>query len=346
MDKVKIGNNIKARRKALFKTVDDVCEKAGISRSTWYRYEKGEIENISTKTMSGIAKVLQTSAVELLGIEDDAPSSVPQPAEKPEESRSSLSERDIAAIAQKVVSMQAHSQQVFTHNVSFGETTDSTITTPDYDRAAIAAMNLLVEHSITETPINPLPIMLGLPHVRVMPFTHMASEAGMDREDLIPLFGANADAATFHCLGIDDVKYVVVYNMRLPFEIIWRGIARELGHVVLGHDGMTRPISVRNAEAVCFSHHLICPRPLIQIVRDSGIPLTMNILANTSGCSGECVDEMRTIPGVRVPAKLNRQVKELFQRGIEEYLKFHAVAPRKDTSPIIDFGTYMEGYEE
>ena len=60
----------------------------------------------------------------------------------------------------------------------------------DYDRAATAAMKLLVEHCITETPIKPMPLLINYPGVRVMPFTHMADEAGVDREDLIPLFGA------------------------------------------------------------------------------------------------------------------------------------------------------------
>ena len=57
----------------------------------------------------------------------------------------------------------------------------------DFDRAAIAAMKLLIEHQFTETPIKPMPILLSYPHVRVMPFTHMASEAGLERDDLIPL---------------------------------------------------------------------------------------------------------------------------------------------------------------
>lgn len=219
--------------------------------------------------------------------------------------------------------------------------------TPDYDRAAIAAMNLLVEHNITETPIKPMPILLAYPGVRVMPFTHMADEAGIDREDLVPLFGSNQDAVTFHLgMEIEGVKYVVVYNMRLPFEIIWRAVARELGHIVLGHDGVTRSMEVRRAEAMCFAHHLISPRPIIHLIQESGVPLTMNVLANTTGCSEECVDDMRIIPGAHVPKELNKQVRDLFERGINEYLRFHAASPVKDHSPLIDFGTYMDNYEE
>lgn len=217
----------------------------------------------------------------------------------------------------------------------------------DYDRAAIAAMQMLIDNSITETPIKPLPMLLAYPHVRVMPFTHMADQANMDREDLVPLFGENQDAVTFHLtMDINDIQYVVVYNMRLPFEIIWRAVARELGHIVLGHDGQTRSQQTRRAEAMCFAHHLLCPRPIIKLLQESKSPLTMNVLANTTGCSEECVDDMQLIHGAHVPAELNRKVKAQFERGIKEYLRFHAASPVVDHSPIVDFGTYMDNYEE
>ena len=218
---------------------------------------------------------------------------------------------------------------------------------PDYERAAIAAMKILVDHKITETPIVTMPILKNFPGVRVMSFTHMADEAGVDRDDLVPLFSKNQDAATF-LLGmpIEGVKYVVVYNMRLPHEIICRGLAREFGHIVLGHDGITRPYEIRRAEAMCFAHHLLSPRPIIQLLRESGIPITMNVLSDTTGCIDECVDDMREIPGVHVPAELNRKVRDLFARGISEYARFHQAAHKPDKSPVVDFGTFMENYEE
>lgn len=217
---------------------------------------------------------------------------------------------------------------------------------PDFDKAATKAMEILLANQTTETPVDSLSILLKQPGVRVISFTKFAMEAGMEREDLVPLFGSNQDAATFNLgMDIDGVRYVVVYNMRLPFEIIWRGIARELGHIVLGHDGVTRPQEVRRLEAVCFAHHLISPRPIIHMLRQE-IPLTMNVLTATTGCSDECVDELREIPGAHVPAELNRQVKELFARGVGEYISFYKAAKKQDRSPVIDFGSYMDNYEE
>lgn len=218
--------------------------------------------------------------------------------------------------------------------------------TPDFNRAAIAAMKLLEEKQITETPVLSLPILKNYPGVRLMSFASMADNSEMERHDIVPQFGNNQDAATFRLSGMEGINYVVIYNMQLPHEDIRRAIARELGHIVLGHDGETRPTEVRQAEALCFSHHLLTPRPIIHMIQQSGIPFTMNVLVHTTGCSKDCIEEIRNIPGVHVPAELNRKVRDLFAPHILEYIRFHQSAPRKDTSHVINFGSYMDCYEE
>ena len=219
---------------------------------------------------------------------------------------------------------------------------------PNYDLAATKAMEIIIKNGLSETPINPLPILLNYKGVRVIPFTKMADEVNKERNDLVPMFYTNQDAATFNLQmpGIDDVKYVVVYNMRLPIEIIHRAIARELGHIVLGHDGKTRPMEVRMEEAMCFAHHLLTPRPVIRLLQESNMPVTMNVLTATTGCSDECVDDMQQIPGTNVSKEINNKVKKLFAPHINEYIRFHEHSPRKDKSQVIDFGTFMDGYKE
>ena len=217
---------------------------------------------------------------------------------------------------------------------------------PDFDKAATKAAEILISNNITETPIDSLSILLQYPGIRVMSFTGMAYNSEIDRNDLVPLFGSNQDAVTFKMYGIKEVDYVLIYNMRLPHEDIRRAIARELGHIVLGHDGQTRSTEVRKAEAVCFAHHLLTPRPIIRMIQESGLPLTLNVLAHTTGCSEDCVDEIQQIPGVHVAPDLNKAVRELFAPHIEEYIRFHKSAPKQDKSPLIDFGTYMDFYEE
>lgn len=216
----------------------------------------------------------------------------------------------------------------------------------DYDRSATKALEILIENKIAETPIDTLSIILKHPGVRVMSFTSFAMNAEMERHELVPLFGANQDAATFHLnMQINDVEYIVVYNKRLPHEIIMRGLARELGHIVLGHDGETRPTEVRMAEAMTFAHHLISPRPVLNLLRNA-FPLTMNVLTDTTGCSDDCVEELRQLPAVHVPAEYNRKVRDLFAPGIKEYIMFNKSSTKEDNSAVVDLGSYMEGYEE
>ena len=181
-----------------------------------------------------------------------------------------------------------------------------------------------------------------------MPFTKMAQVAGMERHDLIPMFGSNQDAALFHMgmPGLENVEYILVFNMRLPIEIVYRGIARELGHIALGHDGKTRNMEARMAEAMTFAHHLLCPRPIINILQKSGMPLTMDVLTETIGCSDVCVSDMQSLPGTHVPKELNREVGELFSPHINEYVNFHRASPMTDKSPGVNRGSYMDFYEE
>ena len=220
------------------------------------------------------------------------------------------------------------------------------INKPDYDRAATAAMRLLLDRANPETPVRSMDILLNYPRVRVIPYTSAALQTGMERHELIPLFG-NAEAALFKMdmPELSDVDYVVFYNMLLPDEVVRRGVARELGHIVLGHDGSTRSKEARMAEALCFAHHLLTPRPIINILQRSG-PVTLNMLVETTGCSESCVEEMRTIPSASVPAELNREVEALYAPRMREYIEYHRGHIAADHSPVIDFGSYMTGYEE
>ena len=218
---------------------------------------------------------------------------------------------------------------------------------PNYEAAAAAAMNLLIRKNITATPIDSLSILLSTPGVRVMTFSEMATETGENRDELVPLFGTNQDAVTFKLpQAFDGVDYVVIYNRFLSVDIVSRGIARELGHIVMGHDGQTRPADVRMAEALCFSHHLLSPRPVIRLLQESGLRITLDILAETTGCSSDCVKGLQAIPGVHVPKEINRMVKEQFAQEIMEYVRFRSASNKTDTSQIIDFGSFMDNYED
>ena len=218
--------------------------------------------------------------------------------------------------------------------------------TPDYERAAVAAMEMLIKHGITTAPIDPLPVFKRSPGVLVLSFTEMSNQIGMDRDNLLTSFETeNHDAVTSVHLDDGKLRYLVTYNQRLPMYLLQRALARELGHIVLGHDG-SRPESVRMAEAYCFAHHFLCPRPLIHAIQQSGIPFTVEVLGAMTGCYERCLQGMRKTPPVHVSADLNRKVKEQFSDYISNFLDFESYLSKSDESMIANFGTYMDGYEE
>ena len=218
--------------------------------------------------------------------------------------------------------------------------------TPDFDRAATAAAEILIKYGINTAPIDPIPIFKHADNFNVVTFTEMSRRLGMDRHEILSSFDAeNHDAVSSVYLNHGKPHYLIAYNMRLPQYIIQRALAREMGHIVLGHDG-SRPEDVRNAEALCFAHHLLCPRALIHAIQESGTKITVEVLGNTTGCYERCLIGMRRTPATHVPPDLNRQVRELFSDYISEFLDFQSYLSEGDESMIANFGTFMDGYEE
>ena len=218
--------------------------------------------------------------------------------------------------------------------------------TPDYQTAAIKATEILIQNKIGSTPIDPLPILKNYPGVLVLSYAEMSEDAGIERKRVVSIFGdENQDAITTAYNVDGKTLYVVGYNQRLPLYMVQRALARELGHIVLGHDG-SREDAVRTTEAKTFAHHLLCPRALIHMVQASGIRITTEVLGNLTGCFERCLYCMRHTPGVQVPAELNRAVRDQFKDYFYNFFDFQRAVAHEDGSALADFGTYMDGYEE
>ena len=218
--------------------------------------------------------------------------------------------------------------------------------TPNYERAASLALITLNTNHITATPVSVLPILKNIPGVLVLSFEAVADELSMDRRCVMDLFGEkNQDAFTSVNLVDGKPQYLVTYNQRLSVNLVQRALARELGHIILGHDG-SLPEDIRNEEARCFAHHLLVPRPLIHSLLATGLRLTVEALGNISGCYDYCLSCMRKQPPVHVDPVLNRAVRDQFMPYIHNFFEFHRYAARHDISALADFGSYMEGYEE
>lgn len=62
-----ISERIKARRKELGLSVDDIAEKLHVNRATYYRYESKEIEKFPLDIVEPLAKILETTPQALMG---------------------------------------------------------------------------------------------------------------------------------------------------------------------------------------------------------------------------------------------------------------------------------------
>lgn len=65
-----IGDRIKNRRKYLRMSAEELGKRLGKDRSTIYRYEKGDIENLPLDILEPIAEALETTPQYLMGWEE------------------------------------------------------------------------------------------------------------------------------------------------------------------------------------------------------------------------------------------------------------------------------------
>lgn len=218
--------------------------------------------------------------------------------------------------------------------------------TPDYERAALKATEILIRFGISSAPVSPLPILKRIPGVVVTTYQSMSDKTNQDRACLLSMFnGRSQDAFTAVNMKDGKPQYIVTYNQLLSTVIIQRALARELGHIVLGHDG-SLPEEIRNLEAVAFANHLLCPRPLIHLILASGTRLTVETFGSVTGCYDHCLSCIRKLPAVHVPAEMNRTVRDNFMPYFLNFFDYQRSAAPKDVTALADFGTFMDGYEE
>ena len=221
-----------------------------------------------------------------------------------------------------------------------------TTMTPNLERAATAAAETLIKYNVSSAPIAPLRILKSIPGVIVLSFTEMASGIGMDRKELLDKYDdPSKDAVTLVKEVNGKLRYFVIYNLMLPDYFMQRAIARELAHIVLGHDG-SRPEEVRMMEAMFFARHLLCPRPLVKAIQEANIPITVETLGLLTGCYERCLIGLQKAHGVHVAPELNRKIREQFAGYIQNFADCQSLIMQNDESMLVHFGSYMDGYEE
>lgn len=127
---------------------------------------------------------------------------------------------------------------------------------PNYDLAAQKAKEIYKKYNTND----PLEILRDQPNSLILSFRDLSSTIGIDRDVLIMVCGENnQDAITTVHNDNGNLRYLVVFNQTLQDYELKIAMARELGHIVLKHDG-SRLEKVRNEEALCFAYHLICQK--------------------------------------------------------------------------------------
>ena len=119
---------------------------------------------------------------------------------------------------------------------------------PDYQRAEKKAKEL--RESGADCPLQ---ILKALQNVAATSFADASARYGISRETLLSMFDIeNQDAITTFRNG----SYLVIYNQELPCRTIRYAVARELGHIIMEHDG-SRTEEVRMQEAHHFAREFL-----------------------------------------------------------------------------------------
>lgn len=71
-----VGKRIRERRKELNLSVDELAKKLNKNRTTVYRYEKGDIENLPMDILGPLAKALNATPAYLMGWDDKPTSAI------------------------------------------------------------------------------------------------------------------------------------------------------------------------------------------------------------------------------------------------------------------------------
>lgn len=215
---------------------------------------------------------------------------------------------------------------------------------PDYNKAAIRAAETLLQYGVKKAPVSPLPILEQLDDVLVISFSDLSESSGLCQHELIPLFGKNMDAVTSAHIDGNRTQYIVAYNSLLPFAMVQRALARELGHIILRHEGSSPE---NTAEAQCFAMNLLCPRPLVHAIQATGTRVTSDLIATLTGIFDyQTISALRKMPGTDVPAGLNRFVRTQFMPFMLNFFLCYRANMAADGSEAADFGTYMDNYQE
>lgn len=125
---------------------------------------------------------------------------------------------------------------------------------PDYFKATNSAYDVLLAHKQNKLPVLVLPLIKNTPNVSAMTYTEFADKMGVEFDDFVECCPSNCGFTL-----IQENRYIIVANEKLPFEVYRFTLAHEFGHCILRH---TEDNLTSQKEANCFARNLLCPHPI------------------------------------------------------------------------------------
>jgi Zn-dependent peptidase ImmA (M78 family) len=154
---------------------------------------------------------------------------------------------------------------------------------PNLKKAATKAIDTLIHFEADPADINPFIIYNQLPNVVLV-----SCDEDQNVSYLCEFLSSdkNRDAVTLVNKEDGTLRYIVVYDPNLPPYKLRFALARELGHVILEHDGSNHE-DIWTEEANCFAYHFLCPTPLFYQISE---PHKINYRPQRNSLSGSMKD--------------------------------------------------------
>lgn len=120
---------------------------------------------------------------------------------------------------------------------------------PDIEKAASKAIK-----AANDFGVDPLTALSRIRNVLLLPYEITGFGLPMQ---------SNQDAFTLVNNADGILQFIVIYNKKLPEYKTSIVLARELGHVIMQHDGNI-PEEIWQEEALCFAYHYIATLSMLQ----------------------------------------------------------------------------------
>ena len=158
---------------------------------------------------------------------------------------------------------------------------------PNYHRATRSAYRTLLAAGIDRLPVNVVEICARCHDTTLVSFRTARGIMGWDFD---PFFeGPSRTALTIRRWLDGRAYHTIIWNDEEISITSGQGrfaVAHELAHVILRHQGGRHP--AMEAEADLFAQHLLCPRPVLDVLQPSG-PQEISYLCGVSTAAARIV---------------------------------------------------------